>query len=42
MDSLNLIASELYQWFIENKLTVNTDKTEATFITAKPFVGPDD
>ena len=41
VDSLNLIASELYQWCIENKLTVNTDKTEAMLITAKPFVGPD-
>ena len=41
VDSLNLIASELYQWCIENKLAVNTDKTEAMLITAKPFVGPD-
>ena len=40
VDSLNRIASELYQWCIENKLTVNTDKTEAMLITAKPFVGP--
>ena len=38
VDSLNRIASELYQWCIENKLTVNTDK--AMLITAKPFVGP--
>ena len=40
VDSLNLTASELYQWCIENKLTVNIDKTEAMRITAKPFVGP--
>lgn len=40
VDSLNRIASQLYQWCIENKLTVNTDKTEAMLITAKPFVGP--
>ena len=37
-DSLNRIASELYQWCNKNKLTVNTDKTEAMLITAKPFV----
>ena len=40
VDSLNRIASELYQWCMENKLTVNSDKTEAMLITAKPFVGP--
>ena len=40
VDSLNRIASELYQWCIENKLTVNTEKIEATLITAKPFVSP--
>ena len=40
VDSLNRIASELYQWCIKNKLTVNTDKTEAMLITAKPFVAP--
>ena len=39
-DSLNRIASELYQWCMKNKLTVNTDKTEAMLVTAKPFVGP--
>ena len=40
VDGLNRIAGELYQWCIKNKLTVNTDKTEAMLITAKPFVGP--
>ena len=40
MVSLNRIASELYQWCIKNKLTVNTDKTELMLIIAKAFVGP--
>ena len=40
VDSLNRIASGLSQWCIENKLTVNTHKTEAMLITAKPFLGP--
>ena len=39
-DSLNRFASELYKWCIKNKLTVNTDRTEAIVITAKSFVGP--
>ena len=41
VDSLNRIASELYQWCIENKLKVSTDKTEAMLITAKPWFGND-
>ena len=40
IQSLNRIASELYHWCMENKLTVDTDKTEEMLITAKPFVGP--
>ena len=40
VDHLNTITKELNEWCVKNKLTVNTEKTQAMIISAKPFIGP--
>ena len=34
------ITSSVYEWCTKNNLTVNTEKTQAMIISAKPFIGP--
>ena len=40
IDGLNHIPKDLNKWCSQNKMTVNSDKTEAMIISLKPFIGP--
>ena len=40
IDGLNRISKDLNKWCSQNKMTVNSDKTEAMIISLKPFIGP--
>ena len=40
IESLSKMLQIINQWCIANKLTINTDKTEAMLITKRPFIGP--
>ena len=40
IDGLNRIADTIHHWCIDNKLTINTEKTQAMLITGQKFVGP--
>ena len=40
IDGLNRIRKDLNKWCSQNKMTVNSDKTEAMIISLKPFIGP--
>ena len=40
VDHSNTITKELNEWCVKNKLTVNTEKTQAMIISSKPFIGP--
>ena len=40
IDGLNRIADTIHHWCIDNKLTINTEKTQAMLITRKKFVRP--
>ena len=40
IDGLNRISKDLNKWCSQNKMTVNSDKTEAIIISLKPFIGP--
>ena len=39
IEGLNKMLQIIHQWCIANKLTINTDKTEAMLITKRPFIG---
>ncbi len=40
IEGLNQITKVIHTWCIDNKLTVNTEKTEAMLVTKSPFIGP--
>ena len=40
IEGLNQITKVIHMWCIDNKLTVNTEKTEAMLVTNCPFIGP--
>ena len=40
VDGLNQITTRLHSWCLENRLTINTEKTEAMILSRKHFIGP--
>eukprot|EP00112_Aurelia_sp_Birch-Aquarium-sp1_P011809 Seg2483.5 transcript_id=Seg2483.5/GoldUCD/mRNA.D3Y31 product="RNA-directed DNA polymerase from mobile element jockey" protein_id=Seg2483.5/GoldUCD/D3Y31 len=40
LDGLNKITTSLHSWCVENRLTINTEKTEAMIMSRKHFIGP--
>ena len=39
IDGLNRMADTIHHWCIDNKLTINTEKSQAMLITEQQFVG---